>query len=71
MDDLIIFTCCFVWVLDLTSHIKEITNINGVSEQGAEENIFKNEELTRRWRKFTRREAPHCALSSIMAVAIK
>jgi hypothetical protein len=34
------FTCCLVRVWNLVSHTKERTQIEGVWEQGAEENIW-------------------------------
>jgi hypothetical protein len=36
------FTCCLIWVSDLVSHIKGRTQLGGVWEQGAEENIKTN-----------------------------
>jgi hypothetical protein len=36
----IIFTSCFVWVWNVVSHTKIWTEIEGVCEKGAEENIL-------------------------------
>lgn len=38
------FTWCFVWMLNLDSHIKTRTQIVGLPEQGTKENILTVEE---------------------------
>jgi hypothetical protein len=35
-----IILCYFVWVWNLVSHMKERTQTKGISEQGAEKNIW-------------------------------
>jgi hypothetical protein len=43
-------TCCFIWVGNFVFHIKRCIQIEGVCEQGAEENVLKKRcEVTGEW----------------------